>query len=304
MDKVSFIILNYNSSTLTLRCVESVVKYVPEASREIIVVDNGSHRDDWSRLEQSPLAPYYRLVKNKQNTGFGAGNMSGANVAIGKYLCFLNNDVVLLNDCVTPLCGYLDKHTDVGCITPVQLNEQLQHVRMFKHNQGIRHELFGDSIFERLYPQRYPRRDAKIEGAPLEVMQLNGCFMLFPAAMFWAIGGFDTNIFLYHEEYDLAMRLRQQGWKRVIHPAYNFIHAHGATTSKMPNKDIIRELYISKIYTYRKHHSLLLSLFFRMVVCAGLLFKPHKWYLLKVAVQGEALSRSMRHRVACLAVND
>lgn len=298
MDKVSFIILNYNSSTLTQRCVESVVKYIPEASREIIVVDNGSRVVDCQQLELSPLSAHYRLVKSRQNTGFGMGNMLGANQCTGRFLCFLNNDVVLLNDCVTPLCAYLDAHADVGCITPIQLNEQHQPTRMFKHNQGIRHELLGDSLFERLWPERYPRRDAKIVGKPLEVMQLNGCFMLFPSEKFWAIGGFDTNIFLYHEEYDLAMRLQQQGWKRIIHPDYSFVHAHGATTAKMPNKTIIRELYISKIYTYRKYHSLLLSVVFRTVITVGLLFKPRKWYLLKVVMQGEALSRSMRHVAA------
>lgn len=298
MDIISFVILNYNSHELTLRCVESVMKYIPEDRREVIVVDNGSLAADCQQLEHSPLAAHYRLVKSRQNTGFGMGNMLGSNVATGRYLCFLNNDVMLLDDCVTPLCAYLNAHPDVGCITPVQLNEQRKPTRMFKHNQGIRHELLGDSLFEWLWPQRYPRRDAKIEGKPLEVMQLNGCFMLFPAEKFWAIGGFDTNIFLYHEEYDLAMRLQQQGWKRIIHPDYSFVHAHGASTAKIPSKTILRELYISKIYTYRKYHSLLLSVIFRTVIAAGLLFKPRKWYLLKVVVRGEALSCSMRHGAA------
>ena len=298
MNMISFVVLNFNNSRLTLQCVESVVRYVPEARREIIVVDNGSSADDCQQLEHSPLAQHFRLVKSRKNTGFGAGNMLGANVAAGRYLCFLNNDVVLLDDCVTPLCDYLDGHPDVGCITPVQLNQQMRQTHMFKHNQGIRHELFGDRLFERFCPKRFPRRDAKIEGNPLVVMQLNGCFMLFPAAKFRAIGGFDTNIFLYHEEYDLAMRLRQHGWKQIIHPDYHCVHAHGATTSRIPKKDIIRELYISKIYTYRKYHSLPQSLLFRMIIVAGLLFRPHKWYLLKVATCGDVLSLSMRHRVA------
>ncbi len=198
MADISIVILNFNSGALTLRCVESVVKYVPENGREIVVVDNGSRADDYLLLERSPLAQHFRLVKSRQNTGFGAGNMLGANATTGRFLCFLNNDVVLTDDCISPLCDYLDEHPDVGCVTPVQLDRQLQHTRMFKHNQGIRHELFGDSLFERFWPERYPRRDAKIEGKPLEVMQLNGCFMLFPAAKFWSIGGFDTNIFLYH----------------------------------------------------------------------------------------------------------
>ena len=81
-------------------------------------MDNGSSADDCQQLEHSLLAQHFRLVKSRKNTGFGAGNMLGANVAACRYLCFLNNDVVLLDDCVTPLCDYLDGHPDVGCITP------------------------------------------------------------------------------------------------------------------------------------------------------------------------------------------
>lgn len=297
MKKVSFIILSFNSSELTLRCVQSVVQHIPTAMREVIVVDNGSRQQEVQALADSSLAAHFILVKSRLNTGFGAGNMQGANIATGQYLCFLNNDVVLNNDCVSPLCQYLEQHPDVGSITPVQLNMQGQQTRMFKHNQGIRHELLGDSLFERFFPHRYPKRDALIEGAPKEVMQINGCFMLFPTDKFWAIGGFDTNIFLYHEEYDLAIRQQQHGWKRVIFPDCSFVHAHGATMSKIPGKTVIRELYISKIYTYRKYHGLILSILFQTIIIAGLLFKPGKWYLLKVAVRGEALSRSMRHTI-------
>lgn len=134
--------------------------------------------------------------------------MSGANVAAGRYLCFLNNDVVLLDDCVTSLCDYLDGHPDLGCITPVQLNKQLRQTHMFKHNQGIRHELFGDNLFERFWPKSFPRRDAKIEGDPLEVMQLNGCFMLFPAAKFWPHKWYLLKVATCGDVLSLSMRHR------------------------------------------------------------------------------------------------
>lgn len=40
--KVSIIILNYNTSRLTLNCINSIHKYLPNGTYEIIVVDNAS----------------------------------------------------------------------------------------------------------------------------------------------------------------------------------------------------------------------------------------------------------------------
>ena len=40
--KVSIIILNYNTSRLTLNCINSIHNYLPNGTEEIIVVDNPS----------------------------------------------------------------------------------------------------------------------------------------------------------------------------------------------------------------------------------------------------------------------
>ena len=45
--KVSIIILNYNTSRLTLNCINSIHKYLPNGTYEIIVVDNASQETDY-----------------------------------------------------------------------------------------------------------------------------------------------------------------------------------------------------------------------------------------------------------------
>jgi GT2 family glycosyltransferase len=229
------------------------------------------------------------------NTGFGTGNMIGASHAQGDHLCFLNSDVFLVEDCVTPLCRYLDSHPYVGCITPVQQKADGRRSRSFRHDTGIWHELVGDSIRERLFPKKYPPRDSILKKStePVSVMQINGSFMLFPAKKFWAIGGFDTSIFLYYEEYDLAKRLQMKGWKRMVHPQYTFLHVHDASTSAI-RKQALRENYVSKIYTYKKYHGGFTSLIFQTILTIQLLFKPQKWYILPVVMSRHVLSHSMR----------
>ncbi len=291
---VSFVILNFNSSLLTKKCIASIQEFMTDDNYEIIVVDNGSRPEEFALLDGQESESCH-IVRMDVNTGFGTGNMMGASHAQGDYLCFLNSDVFLVEDCVTPLCRYLDSHPDAGCITPVQQKADGRRSRSFRHDTGIWHELVGDSIRERLFPKKYPPRDSILKKStePVSVMQINGSFMLFPAKKFWAIGGFDTSIFLYYEEYDLAKRLQMKGWKRMVHPQYTFLHVHDASTSAI-RKQALRENYVSKIYTYKKYHGGFTSLIFQTILTIQLIFKPQKWYILPVVMSRHVLSHSMR----------
>ena len=294
---VSIIILNYNKSILIKKCVASINEHLSTSTRyEIIVVDNGSRHEDYAMLKELQ-DDYCHVIHKEVNTGFGTGNMIGASLAQGDYLCFLNNDVFLVEDCITPLCQYLDNHPDVGCITPVQQKVDGRRSRSFRHDTGILHELLGDSIRERLFPRKYPPRDSILKKGtePVSVMQINGSFMLFPSEKFWSIGGFDTSIFLYYEEYDLAKRLQMHNWKRMVHPKYTFLHVHDASTSTM-RQLALNENYVSKIYTYKKFHGILTSLLFQSILVLELVFKPQKWYILPTAISRHVLAHSMRHQ--------
>lgn len=295
----SFIIINFNTNELTKKCVDSIIKHLPEGSFEIIVVDNDSMKADKERLKEE-LSDKCNILESKVNLGFGAGNMMGANFANGNFLCFLNSDVELTEDCITPLCDYLREHEDVGCITPQQFNAKGNQARSFRHKTGIRHELFGDSIFQKICPRKFPDPDQDFNGQNIEVSQINGSFMLFPSDKFWAIGGFDINIFLYYEEYDMGIRMNRMGWKNVVMTKYKFKHIHGATIKNHKSKTK-RELYISKIYTYSKHHNCFISAIYRLLNIVILSVKPSKWYILKAIIHSNTLGQSMRHQVTHLS---
>lgn len=292
---VSFIILNYNTPELTKQCMDSIEQFHGENAYEIIVVDNHSSQENYEKLLTLNQG-VHQIVRSKINTGFGLGNMLGAEQASGDYLCFLNSDVQLVEDCVTPLIEYLSLHQDVGVVTPQQYRPGGLPASAFRHKFGIRHDLFGDKLFEKLFPQKYPPRRDLSRTEPFVVPEINGSFMLFPSAVFWEIGGFDTNIFLFHEEYDIARRLEQAGYKNVVYPAVRFLHAHGAS-SHQAKKEIRKERFISKIYCYSKYHHPLMTFLFRAENVVKKLFSPKSWYLLPVFFRGNTLALSMRPSV-------
>lgn len=221
--------------------------------------------------------------------------MLGAEQATGDYLCFLNSDVLLVEDCITPLVEYLSATKDVGVITPQQYRPHAT-AYSFRHKFGIRRDLFGDDIFEYLFPKKFPKRSDLSRTEPFVVSEINGSFMLFPTVVFWEIGGFDTNIFLFHEEYDIARRLETLGYKNVVYPTVRFLHAHGASSTEA-KKDIRKERFISKIYCYSKYHHPLMTFFFRLENLIAKLFPPKNWYLLPVFLTRNTLALSMRPSV-------
>lgn len=49
---ISFITINYNSSILTIKLIESIVAQTKDLSFEIIIVDNASKKDDLFKLKK------------------------------------------------------------------------------------------------------------------------------------------------------------------------------------------------------------------------------------------------------------
>lgn len=290
---LSIIILNYRSAEYSRKCVLSIQTQLNHNDYEIIVVDNCSGGNEVETLKCMFSHSTVKIVTCRFNGGFGLGNMIGADCAEGDYLCFINSDVMIEEDCFTPLCAYLDSHPNVGVITPQQYDFNHKRVASFRHNPGILREAFGNSIVEWLRPSTHPKRNV-LHSEPVVVDQINGAFMLFRTTDFWKIGGFDTNIYLYDEECDIGYRLRRLLNKQcVVHPHYAFLHKGGATTKKRSRTGT--ERYISRVYVFRKHHGMFHSWIYKAVLVFFTLMKPKKWHLLPLLIRGEALSRSMRH---------
>lgn len=292
---VSFIILTYNTSELALQCIDSVHTHLSRDityETEFIVVDNCSKQEEQDILNEK-LPQWCTLIKSRQNVGFGGGNMLGANFASGDYLCFLNSDIIFEQDCITPLLTELEEDKTIGCITPQQYNGERKMVRSFNHEHSILNKVVNKSILEKLFPTHYPSRK-QLYDHTFNVHNINGCFMLFPANAFWECGGFDVNIFLYCEEYDVAMRMAKKGYRMVVNPRYSFLHLQGQTTNKSFSLTR-REGFISDLYTYRKYHGRISYFIYWLIMFVKVLPKYKIWYVIPVMLCGGGVSRSMRN---------
>lgn len=290
---LSIILINYNTANYSLNCVESLLKNSnSKLSFEIIVIDNNSSNEDFLVLSEGlKKTPQVSLYKSSVNTGFGGGNMIGVQYAKGKYLLFINNDVLLKNNALILAFNLMESSNDIGVCTAQNFDENNNFVPSFDHDKGLRKLMFGRGFLENFYPKKYPKRNKKYL-SPVAVNFVNGAFMFFRKKYFEQVGGFDPNIFLFYEEMDICYRMRKIGYKCVLLPNAEIIHFQGASTGN--SKILQKEGLVSYLYVLRKNYSFIKYMSILIYYLITFLIKPKKWNLLPIVIKGAQSSSFLR----------
>lgn len=273
---VSIVIINFNSSEYTSGCVDSIYQHTAGLDFEIIVVDNNSGSEDVDALERLLKTKNVKLIKSKSNLGFGGGNLLGYQFATGDYLAFVNNDAVLTENSLLKLFTYIKSEENVGVLGLHQVGEGGERFEYSARQFiGLKHHLLGSASSQNFYAKKYGRENLD---TPFEVDMVSGAFMFFDTKKFEAAGGCDPNIFLFYEEMDICLRLKQKGYTTVFYPGSSFIHYQGKSSGNIAMKN---ELIISYLYVVQKNYPYwqYLTIKFVLLIKYGIkaIYKPEKY---------------------------
>ena len=254
MVEISVILINFNSSNYTIQCIDSIYKKTSkDIDFEIIIVDNKSDADDYLNLKshcESLSLSNLHLHLNSENSGFGGGNMFGFNKTKSQFVAFVNNDVLFKNDCLSILSNTLKSNSEIGVCAPTTYTNDGKILPTLDFFASPIKVLFGRKVYKYLRPKEYKDRNLKLD-KPTKGDFVSGSFMMLTSENFKKVGGFDTNIFLYHEETDLCKRLQKSNLDAICEPKAECIHYHGASTPK--SIQIKAELKRSLLYVIKKH---------------------------------------------------
>lgn len=207
---------------------------------EVILVDNGS--DDGSCRLVKKLFPQTKLIINKTNLGFPKACNQGAELARGKYLFFLNNDVELEKTCLEKLVAFMETKKEVSLAGPVIFSGDKKSL----DSAGFFPTLSGFFL--------YSSRILSLQ--PYEVFGISGVAMLARREVFDKITGFDSDLFLYSEEVDLSVRIRMILARGIwLVPQAHVYHLGGQTTKKMKKGFIVFHGTKSRIFMLLKNFS-------------------------------------------------
>jgi GT2 family glycosyltransferase len=215
---VSIIIPIYNNLKLTVECLKSIHTYTKDVSYEIIIVDDNSEKEHFIILSS---IPNIKIIQNNQNIGFLRSCNHGAELAQGKYLLFLNNDVQVTKGWLQPLVDTFIKNTNVGAVGPRVLypNGRLQEAGVRIKSDGTS-EMIGLSDNPELPRYKYIR----------DVDYCSGACLLVETDLFRTLKGFDTTFTpAYCEDADLCLRIHDLGKRVLFNPNSTVIHHLGGT---------------------------------------------------------------------------
>ncbi|MVM29671.1 glycosyltransferase [Spirosoma sp. HMF4905] len=254
LQKVSIILINYNSHQFTYSCVNSIIEKTKRVDYEIIIVDNNSTDADYEALKSIASHSKVQLIRSRINLGFSGGNMLGVQFADPRadYYYFLNNDCVLRTDVCSQLAAFMDATPDAGLCGAQMFNGDGVRQITFGYLPTLGSKILGHGFVRMLNPVIYPpTKQAYTE--PIRVPFVMGSTLFLRASAFNLIGGFDVAHFLYVEEEDLAKRLLRAGFFTYLVPLAEYVHFTGQSTVR--NYDVDKEYYISLFYYFRKYHS-------------------------------------------------
>jgi GT2 family glycosyltransferase len=215
------IVLHWCGIENTKACLHSL-KQVDYSNHRILLVDNGSKENDSETLRnQFEDISVLRLDKNYGYTG---GNNQGMEYCIEKnaeFVWILNNDTTIYPDTLDKLIAAALSDAAAGAIGGPAAVRNTEAGDFVKIGQGI---------------IDYSRVTTPlIEPASNDIIDcdwLSGCNLVLRVSALNKVGKLDDNYFLYFEDADLCMRLRNNGWKCLLVPSAYIEHIGGASSSK------------------------------------------------------------------------
>ena len=232
--RISVISVNYNGFAVTAAMIDSLRRHVTTPT-EIIVVDNGSERDEAAILRER--YPDITVLRSAENLGFAGGNNLGIRAATGDCLLLLNNDTEVADDTLHHLCDTLDADPAIGAVCPkIRFQEPPQAIQFAGYTPltriTLRNALIG-----------FGEPDSGRFDTPHDTPYAHGAAMMVRREAIERAGMMPEEYFLYYEELDWSVRIREAGYRIAYDPRATVFHKESATTGR---QSPLRSYYLTR----------------------------------------------------------
>jgi len=263
------VILNYNGSDETIRCIQSIESH-NSADIKYFIIDNGSTEDRETAVIEAFLKSAFGdqcirteglfpadfnkakalFIASSSNDGYARGNNKGLRAAFSDPdiddILVLNNDVFFDSDIIPKLISQRAKLDRPGILTPVIYNTnggiEYSCARRFPSNWEIMlpFVFFKKDLFHLLSKSSDSQKilitnPELLRESAFPIGMPSGACMFIRKSILQEIDGLDEGTFLYYEENILCKKLLNKGLTNYCIPSVNALHIGGASTSKTTN---------------------------------------------------------------------
>jgi GT2 family glycosyltransferase len=203
----TLITVSHNSANVISRLLKSVPKGTPT-----IIVDNAS--TDTTTAMGVAAAPDAQILKQPRNAGFGQACNAGAKMAQTPFLLFINPDAQLTEGVIEALEHAAERLPKFVAANPLILDAK------------------GRGRIKTTSVLPLKKLATPTIGKESIMPVLSGAAFFVRTEAFNAVGGFDPNIFLYHEDHDLSVRLANAGGTLWHIPGAIITHVAGTGSTR------------------------------------------------------------------------
>lgn len=267
---LSIVLLNYNTKELTINCLNSIFDNPPSTEYKVVLVDNASA--DGSVDEVKKMFKNIKVIQNKKNLGFSAGNNIGLKSIDSDYYLLINSDTLVQKDSLDNMLKFMESHLEFGVISCKLLNPD----RSFQPNAGqlpnpINTFLWVSNL-DIVSTNAYQARSKSYYKNGREVGWVSGAVMLIKDEVLKKAGYLDEGIFMYGEDVEFCMRVKKNGFRVGWTDTAEVIHIGGASSKSPRFRQWLGE-FRGLLYIYNKYYGNIISIMMRCVFYVFILFR-------------------------------
>jgi GT2 family glycosyltransferase len=231
MTETSIILVNYNNSGDTIKCLETITDR--ESRISIVIIDNHSSDAVVQQLEKYLKKSRLNtlLIKNKNNVGFGNANNQGIEYILKKgavdFVFILNNDTCLHQDTIQILQEALTADERAAIAVP-RIAFLDDPSKMWYAGGKINWFKGLPTVYD--YGKSIGNSDIL---TPRYVTFATGCAMMIRSTVLHKIGSFRKEFFAYAEDIEFSLRCVRAGWKIIYVPRAMIEHKVQASMNKV-----------------------------------------------------------------------
>jgi len=201
-------------------CVDGVLDTPAQFPIELVIVDNGSEEqatlDYLQSLQQQSRV---RVLQWQQPFNFSAINNFAVENCSSELLCFLNNDIEIVDPQWLDVLAALAARDDVGAVGCRLLypDGRIQHGGVALDEESVaRHIALGE-------PADYLQKQGLL--GPVAVDAVTAACLMMRRDLFQQLGGFDQDaLAVSYNDVDLCLRITELGLPVLLHPGVAAVH--------------------------------------------------------------------------------
>lgn len=229
--KISIIVPAIYRPDLTRVCIDSIISYTDNF--ELILVQEGTDKE--LKILMKMFEDRYEDVKYIQNKipkGYSGALNTGLELATGDYICFMNNDTVVVPGWMDKMIECFEANENAGLVCPTFWGSGAK--QSIDWNDGTKFD-YVDNIFS-----------------------IIGVCFLIPRKVLDKIGNWDEDYGHGGEDFDICKRIQDAGYDIYVARESFIYHYGGASTRELMDNDSkkAKANQLKKLGIFSKKHKI------------------------------------------------